>query len=233
MNIRKSESRLCWTPDNTWNQVGLSTESPHITWPISSRSGNLSTLLWHSHSMMMAAGVLILGGLQRHGRGRAEVPLPHAVKCRLVALHGQCGAEDTCCQSTFNKDSSAEPLRYTPGPNRPTPPPFSSYFSPIQPPSPILLAALKDKGGSVMGGVLCPSPPSGAECLCQDIRLYKVMKDVIKVTACWSAACSIPALCRSWTPDMYKWRIMGSSEVGFSCVLWTYPLLLIYCVPPL
>lgn len=97
----------------------------------------------------------------------------------------------------LHKDSSAEPLGYTPGPNCPTPPPFSSYFSPIQPHSPILLDALKDKGGSEMGGVPCPSPPSGAECLCQDIRLYKVMKDVIKVTACRSAACSIPALCRS------------------------------------
>lgn len=139
---------------------------------------------------MMAAGVLILGGLQRHGRGQAEGPLPHAVERRLVALHGQCRAEDTCCQSTFNKDSSAEPLGYSPGPKC------------LSPPSPVLLAALKDEG---VGVVPRPSSPSGAECLCHDVRQYKVMKGLIKVTACWSVACSSPTLSQGGMANEESW----------------------------
>lgn len=37
---------------------------------------------------------------------------------------------------------------------------------------------------------LCPSPPSGAACLCQDVSLHIVMKGVIKVTAGWKVAYS-------------------------------------------
>lgn len=37
---------------------------------------------------------------------------------------------------------------------------------------------------------LCPSPPSGTACLCQDVSLHIVMKGVIKVTAGWNVACS-------------------------------------------
>lgn len=38
--------------------------------------------------------------------------------------------------------------------------------------------------------VLCPSPPSGAACCCQDVSLHIVMKGVIKVTAGWNVAYS-------------------------------------------
>lgn len=41
-----------------------------------------------------------------------------------------------------------------------------------------------------VGMELCPSPPSGAACLCQDVSRHIVMKGVIKVTAGWSVACS-------------------------------------------
>lgn len=42
--------------------------------------------------------------------------------------------------------------------------------------------------------MLCPSPPSGAACLCQDVSLHIVMKGVIKVTAGWNVACSSSSL---------------------------------------
>lgn len=45
-----------------------------------------------------------------------------------------------------------------------------------------------------VGRMWCPSPPSGAACLCQDVSLHIVMKGVIKVTACWNGACSSSAL---------------------------------------
>lgn len=52
-----------------------------------------------------------------------------------------------------------------------------------------LLAAPSTKDKQRVGMVLCPSPPSGAACLCQDVSLHIVMKGVIKVTAGWNAAC--------------------------------------------
>ena len=42
-----------------------------------------------------------------------------------------------------------------------------------------------------VGIVLCPSPPSGAACPCQDVSLHIVMKGVIKVTAGWNGAYSV------------------------------------------
>ena len=42
--------------------------------------------------------------------------------------------------------------------------------------------------------MLCPSPPSGAAWLCQDVSLHIVMKGVIKVTAGWNVACSSSSL---------------------------------------
>lgn len=42
--------------------------------------------------------------------------------------------------------------------------------------------------------VLCPSPPSGAACCCQDFSLHIVMKGVIKVTAGWNVAYSASVL---------------------------------------
>lgn len=90
----------------------------------------------------------------------------------------------------LHKDSSAEPLGYSPGPKC------------LSPPSPVLLAALKDEG---VGVVPRPSSPSGAECLCHDVRQYKVMKGLIKVTACWSVACSSPTLSQGGMANEESW----------------------------
>lgn len=59
-----------------------------------------------------------------------------------------------------------------------------SFSSLLQAPS--HCPATKDK--QRVGMVMCPSPPSGAACLCQDVSRHIVMKGVIKVTAGWSAA---------------------------------------------
>lgn len=63
---------------------------------------------------------------------------------------------------------------------------ISSFSSPPQAPS--HCPSTKDEWR--VGMVMCPSPPSGAACLCQDVSRHIVMKGVIKVTAGWSVACS-------------------------------------------
>lgn len=79
-------------------------------------------------------------------------------------------AEPVQCQS------SCAPVQLT----------IHSFSSLLQAPS--HCPATKDE--QRVGMVMCPSPPSGAACLCQDVSRHIVMKGVIKVTAGWSVACS-------------------------------------------
>lgn len=107
-----------------------------------------------------------------YGKGRLEFRTP------AVTAQGQgqsCRAEPVQCQSTSTGTTSVPSFPFL-----------------LMPP----YWCQSEKDGWRVGKALCPSPPSGAAYLCQDVSLHIVMKGVIKVTAAWSVAYILPpSLC--------------------------------------
>lgn len=110
--------------------------------------------------------------------------------------------------SRCSVSQAAHPCNFCPVPVSPAHPRFR------------LAAPSQRTRGGWGGGMLRPSPPSGAACLCQDVSLHIVMKGVIKVTACWNGACSssplYPSLsCLCETPDVFTQQQPASKAHNF------------------
>lgn len=123
------------------------------------------------------------------GRGQSSDPTPPPPPPSAQGRGQPCRAEPLQCQSSCAPMQLLSCPRLSCPPSLPSCRPFA-----------------KDKRR--VGGMLRPSPPSGAACLCQDVSLHIVMKGVIKVTACWNGARSssplYPSLsCLCETPDVF------------------------------
>lgn len=110
--------------------------------------------------------------------------LMQSSRTRFLIWQGQARVYATCCKSTRTRaalQSWASAVSVKLCADTTIGPSFS-----LLPQLPSRCQSRKDE--QRVGMVLCPSPPSGAACLCQDVSLHIVMKGVIKVTAGWNVA---------------------------------------------